>query len=134
MSHASKVLGALLEKQFTTASGVGTRKSHLDHCCFMRKDLECAPQLMPGPQLQLGGLVGLVGSRWKTRWKIGRGGGGGGGGLGPQALSQGHNHYTTQPATQIHIHIHTHTNSTESFLIKLQFFFLQNNKGKKKRH
>ncbi len=32
--------------------------------------LEFAPQQMPGTQSQLGGLVGLVGGRWKIRWKI----------------------------------------------------------------
>ncbi len=37
---------------------------HLDHCCFMRKGIEFAPQQMPGTQSQLGGLVG---GRWKTR-------------------------------------------------------------------
>ena len=36
----------------------------------MRQGVEFAPQLMPGTQSQLGGLVGLVGGRWKTRWKI----------------------------------------------------------------
>ncbi len=36
----------------------------------MSEGLEFAPQQMPGPQSQLGGLVGLVESRWKIRWKI----------------------------------------------------------------
>ncbi len=36
-----------------------------------KKGLEFAPQQMPGPQSQLGGLVG---GRWKTRWKIAWGG------------------------------------------------------------
>ncbi len=58
--------GAGLEENrpLLTASGVGTRSpSHLNHCCFMRKGLEFAPQQMPGTQSQLGGLVGLVGGR-----------------------------------------------------------------------
>ncbi len=46
-------------RPFLTASGVGTQShSHLDHCCFLRKGLEFAPQQMPGTQSQLGGLVG----------------------------------------------------------------------------
>ena len=73
MSCASKVPGA----------GVGTRRrTGLSSqqvvwapevppgpLLFMRKGLEFAPQQMPGTQSQLGGLVGLVGGRWKTRWK-----------------------------------------------------------------
>ncbi len=59
-------------RPFLTCKWCGHLKSHLDHYCFIRKGLEFAPQQMPGPQSQLGGLVGLVGSRWKTRWKIAR--------------------------------------------------------------
>ncbi len=51
---------------------------------------------------QQGGVVGLVGGRWKSRWKIAQ--------VGFQALSQGHDHYTTQPA---HTYTHTHTEYTE---------------------
>ncbi len=57
---------------------------------------------MPGPQSQLGGLVG---GRWKLDGKFTR--------VGLelwdlQALSQGHNHYTTQPPLSLS-HTHTHT-------------------------
>ena len=45
----------------------GYPKSHLDHCCFMRKGLEFTPQQIPGPQSQLGGLVG---GRWRNQIKI----------------------------------------------------------------
>ncbi len=37
---------------------------------FHDKGLEFAPQQMPGPQSQMGGLVGGI---WKTKWKIARG-------------------------------------------------------------
>ena len=55
-------------RPFLTASGVGTRSPihTYIHCCFIRKDLECALQQMPGTQSQLGGLVGQT---WKgTDW------------------------------------------------------------------
>ncbi len=55
-------------KPFLTASGMSTNY-HLDNNCFMRIGLEFAPQQMPGTQSQLGGLVGLVEGRLKTRWK-----------------------------------------------------------------
>ncbi len=70
VSRASKATGAGLElareQAFPHSKWCGQPKSHLDHCCCMRKGLEFAPQQMPGTQSQLGGL--LVG-RWKIRWK-----------------------------------------------------------------
>ncbi len=98
-------------RPFLTASvWCGHPKSHLDHCCFMRKGLEFAPQQMPGTQSQLWwgwweadgkphGKVAWVGLRTS----------------GP--LTQGHNHYTTQP-----LHTHTHTNIM-SVVIKWNPFY-----------
>ena len=87
------------EQAFPHSRWCGHPKSHLDHCGFMRKGLEFAPQQMPGTQSQLGGLVGLVGGRWKIAWV---------GLWGPQSLSQGHNHYTTYTYTHTRAHTHTH--------------------------
>ncbi len=116
MSSANKAPGAGLRthrrKAFPHSKWCGHPKSHLDHCCFMRKGLEFAPQQMPGPQSQLGGLVGLVGGRGrKTRWKVARVGLN----SGPQALSQRtqpvHPTATTHTHTHTHTHIHTHTHT-----------------------
>ncbi len=80
-------------------------KSHLDHCCFMRKGLEFASQQSQVPNHSWGGLVGLVwGRRRKTRWKVARVGLN----LGPQALSQG---TTTISHSQPHTHTHTHNHT-----------------------
>ncbi len=51
---------------FPHSKWCGHLKSHLNYWFFMRKILEFAPQQIPGTQSQLGGLVGLVGGRWKT--------------------------------------------------------------------
>ncbi len=66
----------------------------------MRKGLELALQQIPGTQSQLGGLVGLVGGRWKIRWKKCQSWAWT---RGPEALSPADT--TTTP----HSHTHTHT-------------------------
>ena len=73
----------------------------------MRKGLEFAPQQVPGTQSQLGGLVGLVGGRWKIRWKMPE--------LGLNSRTSG-----PDPRTQLlnqhshtHTHIHTHTHTED---------------------
>ncbi len=95
VSSASKAnetgLGTYRRQTSPHSKWCGHPKSHLDHCCFMRKGLEFVPQQMPGPQSQLGGLVGIIGGKGrKTRWKVIRVG------LELQALSQRHHCYTTQ--------------------------------------
>ncbi len=42
------------EQAFPHIEWCGHPKSHLDHCCFVRKGHEFAPQQMSGPQSQLG--------------------------------------------------------------------------------
>ncbi len=104
MSRASKAPGARLgtrrRTDLSSQQVVWAPEVPPGPLLFHEKGLEFAPQQIPGPQSQLGGLVG---SRWKTRWKIclelGLN-------SGPQALSPGHNHYTTHP--HIHTHAHTH--------------------------
>ncbi len=70
MSRASKAPGAGLRtrrrKAFPHSKWCGHPKSHLDHCCFMRKGLE----FVPGTQL--GRLVGLVRQMEKLDGKIAR--------------------------------------------------------------
>ncbi len=71
---------------------IGSHTNHSDRCWQgIYHSLELHPQQMSGPH---GGLVGLVGGRWKIRWKNCLSWAWT---LGPQALSQGHNRYTTQP-------------------------------------
>ncbi len=117
-SSWSRAMNSHEKRPFLHSKWCGYPNSHLDHCCFMRKSIEFVPQQMPGPQSQLGGLVG---GRWKIRWKIAWVGLE----LGPQALSLGHNHYTTQPP-----HIHTHIQYLHTYLCPLsQPFLVQYNES-----
>ncbi len=88
-------------KAYPHSKWCGHPKSHLDHCCCMRKDLEFAPQQMPSTQSQLGGLVGGRGRKKPNEkfpeWGLNSG---------PQALSQEINQYTN---THTQTHTHTHT-------------------------
>ncbi len=77
------------------------------HCYFfMRKGLEFTHQKMPVTQSQLGGLEGLVGGRWKTRWKSC-----------PEPRTQPLHHTDTHTHTHTHRHTHTH-NATPKNLLK----------------
>ncbi len=115
LSSWSQAMNSQENRPFLTVSWYGHQKAHLDHCCFMRKGLEFAPQQIP----QNHGGIKMVGAggRWKTKWIIARHWGLN---FGPQAKSQGHNHYTTQPpCTYIHKwHIHTHISTDGGYYIQ----------------
>ncbi len=68
-SYWSQARNSQENRPFLTASGVGSRSPTWTIAVSWEKAL-FAPQQMPGTQSQLGGLVGLVGGRWKSDGKI----------------------------------------------------------------